>query len=161
MITAYFGGLRHTETDGLKIENFVTTKEGVIVTHARSKVNFLYYLWLHSFFLQQRSDMKECRFLIPSQETGINYSKIVTEYLNLIKLDLGKTTGRMWFTGRNQTFVSSPMGKNTISKVIFYFHMIIFSYYIIIFIFISICISVLVYSYLYLILVLLYFYLFW
>ena len=42
MITAYFGGLRHTETDGLKIENFVTTKEGVIVTHARSKVNFLY-----------------------------------------------------------------------------------------------------------------------
>lgn len=44
MITAYFGGLRHTETDGLKIENFVTTKEGVIVTHARSKVNFLYYL---------------------------------------------------------------------------------------------------------------------
>lgn len=62
--------------------------------------------------------MKECRFLIPSQETGINYSKIVTEYLNLIKLDLGKTTGRMWFTGRNQTFVSSPMGKNTISKVV-------------------------------------------
>ena len=119
MITAYFGGLRHTETDGLKIENFVTTKEGVIVTHARSKVNFLYYLWLHSFFLQQRSDMKESIFLIPSQETGINYSKIVTEYLNLIKLDLGKTTGRMWFTGRNQAFVSSPMGKNSISKVIF------------------------------------------
>ena len=51
-------------------------------------------------FLQQRSDMKESRFLIPSQETGINYSKIVTEYLNLIKLDLGKTTGRMWFTGK-------------------------------------------------------------
>ena len=41
MITAYFGGLRHTETDGLKIENFVTTKEGVIVTHARSKINKL------------------------------------------------------------------------------------------------------------------------
>ena len=82
--------------------------------------------------LQQRSKMQECRFLIPSQETGINYSKIVTEYLNLIKLDLGKTTGRIWFTGRNQTFVSSPMGKNTISKVIFYFHITIFSYYIII-----------------------------
>jgi hypothetical protein len=38
MITAYFGGLRHTETDGLLIENFVPTKEGVIVTHSRSKV---------------------------------------------------------------------------------------------------------------------------
>ena len=83
-------------------------------------------------FLQQRSDMKESRFLIPSQETGINYSKIVTEYLNLIKLDLGKTTGRMWFTGRNQAFVSSPMGKNSISKVIFLFlyHYIILYYYI-------------------------------
>ena len=83
-------------------------------------------------FLQQRSDMKESRFLIPSQETGINYSKIVTEYLNLIKIDLGKTTGRMWFTGRNQAFVSSPMGKNSISKVIFLFlyHYIILYYYI-------------------------------
>ena len=49
MIRAYFGGLRHTETDGLKIENFVTTKEGVIVTHARSKVNFLYYLFMITF----------------------------------------------------------------------------------------------------------------
>ena len=60
--------------------------------------------------------------LIPSGSSGG-----AGQYLNLIKLDLGKTTGRMWFTGRNQTFVSSPMGKNTISKVIFYFHIIIFS----------------------------------
>ena len=49
MITAYFGGLRHTETDGLKIENFVTTKEGVIVTHARSKVNFLQCIFMITF----------------------------------------------------------------------------------------------------------------
>jgi hypothetical protein len=65
--------------------------------------------------------MKESRFLIPSQETGsgVSYCQIVVDYLNLIKLDLGKTKGRMWYTGRPQAFVATPMGKNTISKVIF------------------------------------------
>ena len=95
-------------------------------------------------FLQQRSDMKESRFLIPSQETGINYSKIVTEYLNLIKLDLGKTTGRMWFTGRNQAFVSSPMGKNSISKVIFFIFILLY-YYIYIYLYLYLSIGILIF----------------
>ena len=39
MIVSYFGGLRHTECDSLVIENFHTTTDGVIVTHARAKVS--------------------------------------------------------------------------------------------------------------------------
>ena len=39
MIVSYFGGLRHTECDSLVIENFHTTTDGDIVTHARAKVS--------------------------------------------------------------------------------------------------------------------------
>ena len=70
-------------------------------------------------YVQQRSDMKETRFLIPRNDgEGLNYAKLIENYLELVKLDLGITTSRMWFTGRNNNLVSSFMGKNTISKVI-------------------------------------------
>ena len=44
MIVSYFGGLRHTECDSLVIENFHSTKDGVVVTHSRAKVSILVLL---------------------------------------------------------------------------------------------------------------------
>ena len=38
-------------------------------------------------------------------------------YLEAVKLDLGKTIGRVWWTGRHQCFVPLPLGKNTLGKV--------------------------------------------
>lgn len=43
MIVGYFDGLHHTKS--LLIENFVSTQEGVIVTHCRAKVSFKYLSW--------------------------------------------------------------------------------------------------------------------
>ena len=64
--------------------------------------------------------MKESRFLIPRQEgspSGPNYSRIVECYLEMVKLQIGEQSGRVWYTGRDKALVSSPMGKNTVSKV--------------------------------------------
>ena len=110
MISAYFGALRHTETEGLLIENFVGTKDGIIVTHSRAKVTLFVFLFSWS--------MKETRFLIPRQEgSGPNYCKIVESYLEIVKLEIGKQSGRVWYTGRHTAPVPIPMGKNTVSKV--------------------------------------------
>ena len=49
-LLSYFGGLRHSELMELKIENMISSSEGVSVTHARAK---------------QRSDKKETRFTVP------------------------------------------------------------------------------------------------
>ena len=38
-------------------------------------------------------------------------------YLEAVKLDLGKTIGRVWWTGRHQCFVPLPLGKNTLGKI--------------------------------------------
>ena len=64
------------------------------------------------YYLQQCSDMTSTRFLIPHP-----YSQTVESYIETVKLDLGKTSGRLWFTGRHKFMVPLPMGKNTIGKV--------------------------------------------
>ena len=116
MIVTYFGGLRHIECDALRIENFSVTTDGIVVTHSRAKVrgNGTYHIII-LLCLQQRSDEKETRFLIPS-----NYVQYVQDYLQVVKLDLGKVSGRVWFTGRHAALVACSMGKNTISKVILF-----------------------------------------
>ena len=49
-LLSYFGGLRLAELMELKIENMISSKEGVNITHARVK---------------QRSDKKDTRFIVP------------------------------------------------------------------------------------------------
>ena len=39
MIVCYFGGLRHTEADGLQVENFEVTADGDVVAHSWAKVS--------------------------------------------------------------------------------------------------------------------------
>ena len=119
MVTAYFGGLRHTETEALIIENFISTSDGVIVTHSRAKVTLILLPFSYKVLcFQQRSDMKDTRFLIPRREgLGPNYSKIVESYLEKVKLDLCKQSGRVWFTERHSALVLLPIGKNFNSKV--------------------------------------------
>ena len=98
-ISSYFGGLHRIEAESLLLEDFVVTKDGIEVTHSRSK---------------QRSDCKSTKFLIPRTSS---YADIVESYLERVREDLGKRTGRVWYTGRQDIFVNSPMGKNFIAKI--------------------------------------------
>lgn len=61
---------------------------------------------------KQRSDKKETSFLVPQK-----YGEIVLRYLSVIKADLGKTDGRVFWTGRGNKFINQPLGKNCVSNV--------------------------------------------
>ena len=102
IILAYFGGLRHTELMDLALEKVERKPEGLYVTHTRAK---------------QRTDKKETRFLVPSNDGDVDYASLVDGYLSIIRNDLGKFAGRMFWTGTPVDFRNSPMGKNTISGV--------------------------------------------
>ena len=102
MILAFFGGLRHFKIMALQLEKFRVTADGVIVTHQRAK---------------QRSDKRESNFLIPRSSTGTNYAAIIEDYLQIIKRELGKFTGRVLWTGKHSSFVTVPLGKNMVSAV--------------------------------------------
>jgi integrase len=101
IILAYFGGLRHTEVNELKIEKLAGQKDGILVTHSRVK---------------QRSDKRETRFLVPSSGP-VDYAAVVQGYLNTIKSSLGVFAGRPFFRGTPSAFFNQPLGKNIISKV--------------------------------------------
>ena len=83
----------------LQVENISSTNHGVYVTHQRSK---------------QRNDKKDTKFVVPRAGS---YANILEEYLFSIKSTLSKTTGRLLWTGRSDSFVNLPLGKNTISDV--------------------------------------------
>jgi integrase len=104
VILAFFGGLRHCESMDLKLERFSACPDGVYVTHARAK---------------QRSDKTESKFLIPRAKTHgeTDFASIIELYLHAIKEDLGKFSGRVFWTGRQLNFVDVPVGRNIIGKV--------------------------------------------
>ena len=103
VIISVFGGLRHTELMVLSLEKIVSSKEGVTVTHDRAK---------------QRSDKRESKFLIPrGGGGGLDFASVVERYLTLVREELGKTVGRVLWTGRQDILVNTPMGKNMVSKV--------------------------------------------
>ena len=104
VIVAFFGGLRHCETMDLKIEKFNSSPEGIYVTHERAK---------------KRSDQRDSKFFIPrAKANGKTYfANIVEGYVHAIKEDLGKFCGRVFWTGKEQTFVDCPLGKNIVGKI--------------------------------------------
>ena len=88
--------------EALQLEKVFSCSSGVEITHSRAK---------------QRSDARETKFLVPRSHSGANYAGVLEEYLFAVRNEMGKVTGRMWFTGRNDIFIQSPMGENYISKV--------------------------------------------
>ena len=103
-IFAYFGGLRLSEVTQLEMEKITACKEGLEVTHKRAK---------------QRSDKRDSKFIIPGRKTrtGFNFAKVVDNYLNNIKAELGVYTGRVFWTGRGNNYVKTPMGRNMIAAI--------------------------------------------
>ena len=83
----------------LQVENMSSTSEGVYVTHQRSK---------------QRNDKLDTRFIVPRAGS---YAGILEDYLHNIKSTLSKTTGRLLWTGRSDSFANLPLGKNSIADV--------------------------------------------
>ena len=88
--------------EALQLEKVFSCSSGCEITHSRAK---------------QRSDARETKFLVPRSHSGPNYAGILEEYLSAVRNVIGKVTGRMWFTGRNDIFIQSPMGKNYLSNV--------------------------------------------
>ena len=87
----------------ITLDKTVSTSEGVYVTHSRAK---------------QRSDKRESKFLIPRAKEGLlDFAFVVERYLTLVRDDLGKTVGKILWTGKHDIFLNSPMGKNMTSKV--------------------------------------------
>ena len=84
------------------MEKLISNSEGVEVVHARAK---------------QRNDKQNTKFLVPRMTSGVNYAEIVEEYLHHIRHMLGKTSGRLWYTGNQDRFTNTPMGKNYINKI--------------------------------------------
>ena len=89
-IVKYFGGLCRTEAESLLLENFTSSSEGILVTHSRAK---------------QRSDQRFTKFLIPRTVEDPKYADICAEYLNVIRFTLGKSVGRVWYTGCQDIFL--------------------------------------------------------
>ena len=79
VLLAFFGGMRKTEAEALKLEDIVSSSAGVHVTHSRAK---------------QRSDQLCSKFLVPRCIVGVNYAQILEDYLFAIKEVLGIKTGR-------------------------------------------------------------------
>ena len=87
----------------LKIERFSSSKEGVYVSHERSK---------------QRSDKRSSRFLIP--RSGVqdhDWAALVEQYLVAIKDDINKYTGRVFWGARGGTFIAQPLGRNMVGQI--------------------------------------------
>ena len=104
VILSFFGGLRQTEVMDLKLEKFSSSPDGVYITHERAK---------------QRSDKRETKFLVPRSKTVemTDYAGILENYLFAIREDLGKFSGRVFWTGRHVCYADVPMGKNIIAKI--------------------------------------------
>ena len=102
VLLAFFGGLRKTEAEALKLEDIISSSDGVHVTHSRAK---------------QRSDQLCSKFLIPRCKIGVNYAQILEDYLLAIKEGLGIKTGRVFYTGNNTKFVRTLMGHNFLGNV--------------------------------------------
>ena len=104
MILAYFGELRHLETTKLHLEQMTSTPEGIHVTRPSRR---------------RRGKSSPIRFLVPRRadgpDAGPNYAAIVDLYLQALKEDLGISSGRAFWTGKNHAFVQIPFGKNQIS----------------------------------------------
>ena len=88
---SFFGGLRKAKIMDLKVEKISLKSKGVYVSHNRVK---------------QRSDKKESKFLIPRSSGSANFAQIVEDYINLVKDDLGKSVGRILWTGTHDSFVN-------------------------------------------------------
>ena len=47
----------------------------------------------------------------------VNFANVIDSYIGAIKSDLGKFSGRVFWTGKDLTFVNIPMGKSIVSLV--------------------------------------------
>ncbi len=69
-----------------------------------------------TYWMKQRSDKKETKFLVPN-DGPVNFAAVIDDYLNVIKSSLGHFTGRVFFKGTPAAYADQPMGKNLVSKV--------------------------------------------
>ena len=79
-----------SEAQELSLEKIVRGPDGFSITHSRKK---------------QRSDKMSTKFLVP-QEGG--YADLLAVYLDKVKSQLDKFTGRVWYTGLKTDLLVIP-----------------------------------------------------
>ena len=128
VILAYFGGLRLTEAMNLVLEKIVVRRnKGMRVYHSRSK---------------QRTDKLATKFDVPNNkdgeeddeddddddedeeeqrlegEEGFDWAGCLNQYVTMVKEELGKHSGRVFYTGRKDgSLTKQVMGRNMVSDV--------------------------------------------
>ena len=86
----------------LELQKVRSDEKGAYITHSRAK---------------QRTDKKSTVFLVPRTKGQVNFAAVLEQYVDTIKTDLGKFTGRFFWTGKQLSFVNTPLGKNMVSTV--------------------------------------------
>ena len=124
VILAYFGGLRLTEAMALTLEKIeARAGKGTRVYHSRAK---------------QRTDKLNTKFDVPNKEedrkkqeeerkkkgdneddvVGFDWSECLSQYVRMVKEELGQYKGRVFYTGRKDgKLTKQVMGRNMVAQV--------------------------------------------
>ena len=86
----------------LQLEKVRHTENGIYIAHSRAK---------------QRSDKRSTTFLVPKPTGGIDFVGVLDQYMDRVKTDLGKFSGKFFWTGKEQSFVNIPLGKNMVANI--------------------------------------------
>ena len=54
---------------------------------------------------------------MPRTPGQVNFAAVLEKYIDTIKTELGKFTGRFFWTGKQLSFVNSPLDNNMVSTV--------------------------------------------
>ena len=86
------------------MENIISDEEGITVKHSRCK---------------QRSDKKGTAFFVPRLKDGVNFASYVDQYLNGVKAQISKVSGRAFWRGNDDCYMNQPVGRNMIGAIPF------------------------------------------
>ena len=108
-LLAIGGGLRHAEAMGLSLEMFQKVDDGYFVKFKRVKMRNNH----------KRRDKEWSKMHIPFKLKDSTFSPagLLEEYLEDIWKILGKNSGRVFWTGRDNTYTNQPLGKNSLCKL--------------------------------------------
>ena len=86
----------------LELQKVRRAENGIYITHSRAK---------------QRSDKQSSSFLVPKTTGEVDFAEVLEQYMDRMKTELGKYSGRFFWTGKQLTFVNTPLGKNSVSNI--------------------------------------------
>ena len=108
-VLAIGGGLRHAEAMMLSLDHFQKVPDGFFLKFKRVKMRNK----------SKRRDKEWSEMHIPYKlkDTDFSPGLLLEEYLEDMWRILGKSSGRVFWTGKDHTYINQPMGKNAVSRI--------------------------------------------